>query len=62
MFYLVGISRTSSLGGGISSNPEKTALRRQGEGYNIYRSFAIKGRESEHQKIIVNLRKPDISS
>ena len=30
MFYLVDILRTSSLGGSISSNPEKTAPRRQG--------------------------------
>ena len=29
MFYSVGIFRTSSLGGSISSNPEKTALSRQ---------------------------------
>ena len=29
MFYSVGIFRTSSPGGSISSNPERTALRRQ---------------------------------
>ena len=28
IFYLVGIFRTSSLGGSISSNPERTALKR----------------------------------
>jgi len=31
MFHLVGIFRTSSLGGNISSDPEKTAPRRRGE-------------------------------
>ena len=31
MSYLVGIFRTSSLGESISSNPERTAPRRQGE-------------------------------
>ena len=31
MFYLVGILRTSSLGGNISSNLERTTLRRRGE-------------------------------
>ena len=31
MFYLVGIFRTSSLGDSISSNLERTVLRRQGE-------------------------------
>ena len=31
MFYSVGIFRTSSLGGSISSNPERTALRRREE-------------------------------
>ena len=31
MFYLVGILRTSSLGGSISNDPERTALRRQGD-------------------------------
>ena len=31
MFYSVGVFRTSGLGDSISSNPEKTALRRQGE-------------------------------
>ena len=30
MFYSAGIFRTSSLGGSISSNPERTAPRRQG--------------------------------
>ena len=31
MFCWVGIFRTSSLGDSISSNPERTALRRQGD-------------------------------
>ena len=31
MFYLVVILRTSSLGGSISSNPERTTLRRRGD-------------------------------
>ena len=31
MFYLVGIFRTSSLGESISSKPERTAPKRQGE-------------------------------
>ena len=31
MFYSVGIFRTSSYGDSISSDPEKVALRRQGE-------------------------------
>jgi len=31
MFYLVGIFRTSSPGGSISSDPERTVLRRWGE-------------------------------
>ena len=31
MFYLVRILRTSSLGGSISSNPERTTLRRRGD-------------------------------
>ena len=39
----MGIVRTSNLGDSISSNPEKTALRRQGrEGAGLYRSFAKK--------------------
>ena len=31
IFYLVEMFRTSVLGGGMSRNPERTALRRQGE-------------------------------
>ena len=31
MFYLVGIFRTSCLGGNISSSSERTAPKRQGE-------------------------------
>ena len=31
MLYSVGIFRTSSLADSISSNPERTALRRQGD-------------------------------
>ena len=31
MFYSVGVFRTSGLGESISSNPERTALRRAGE-------------------------------
>ena len=31
MFYLVRILRTSSLGGSISSNPERMTLRRRGD-------------------------------
>ena len=55
MFYSEEIFRTSSPGGSISSNPERTALRRQGGGEaRLYKSFATKGRLSECQKIIVN--------
>ena len=39
-----GIFRTSNLGDSISSNPERTALKRQGrEGSDLYKSFAKKG-------------------
>ena len=31
MFYSVGVFRTSDLGDSVSSNPERTALRRGGE-------------------------------
>ena len=40
MFSSVEIFRTSSLGGGISSNPERTALRRRRP--RLYWSFATK--------------------
>ena len=53
MFYLVGIFRTSSLGGNISSGPVRTALR-SSEGAWLNRSFTTKGRESEHQMIVAN--------
>ena len=43
MFYVVGIFRTSSLGGSISNNPERTALRRQGEGSQVIQKFCNKG-------------------
>ena len=44
MFYSVGTFRTLTLGASISSNPERTAWRRQGEepGYTEV-SFATKG-------------------
>ena len=43
IFYSAGIFRTSSLGGSISSNPERTALRRQGEGNQVIQKFCNKG-------------------
>ena len=43
MFYSVGIFRTSSLGGSISSNLERTAPRMLVGGARIYRSFSTKG-------------------
>ena len=60
MFYSVDKTEASSPGGGISSNPEKTAQRRP-EVAKMYRRFVTKGSYSE-QKITVNNRKLDISS
>ena len=42
MLYLAGIFRTSSLGGSISQNPEKTAPRRQWGRDRLYRSLQQK--------------------
>ena len=53
MFNLVGIFRTSSLVDSISSDPEITALRKE-ISQSIQRSLATNGRQSEHQKVIVN--------
>ena len=39
MFCLVGIFRTSSLGDSISSDPERTVLRRWWEGVRLYRRW-----------------------
>ena len=55
------IFRTSSLGGSISHNPEELLQGGEVGGARLYRSFATKSRQSEHQKIIVN-EKLDISS
>ena len=44
MFYSVETFRTSSLGDSNSSDPERAALRRQGEGARLNRNFTIKGR------------------
>ena len=44
MLYLAGIFRTSSLGGSISQNPEKTAPRRQWGQGQIIQKFTAKGR------------------
>ena len=54
----MGIFRTSSLGDSLSSNPEAVGVGEE----SGYPKFATKGRYSEHQKIIVNYGKPDISS
>ena len=51
MFYSAGIFRTSSPGGSISSNSENCCNEVGGRGAKLYRSFATKGRWSEHQKI-----------
>ena len=48
--YSMGIFRTSSLGDSALDNYSKEAKWVAG----LCRSFAIKGRQSEHQKIIVN--------
>ena len=48
--YSMGIFRTSSLGDSTLDNYSKEAKWVAG----LYRSFVIKGRQSEHQKIIVN--------
>ena len=53
MFYLVGIFRTLILGGGISRNPERTALRRQGEEPGYTEVLQQRAGSWEHQKIIV---------
>ena len=42
MLYTAGIFRISSLGGSISSNPERIALRRWGREARLHRSFATK--------------------
>ena len=54
MFYLAGIFRTSSPGGSISSNPEKTAPRRQGGEPGYIEVLQQRADSWEHQKIIVN--------
>ena len=51
--YSVKSVRTSSPEGSISSSPEKLLQRGQGRSQVIYKS-AAKGRESEHQNIIVH--------
>ena len=54
MFYSVGIFRTSSPGGSISSNPEKTTPRmRRGEP-GFIDVLQLRAGSREHQKIIVN--------
>ena len=55
MFYSAGIFRTSSPGGSISSNSENCCNEVGGRGAKLYRSFATKGRWSEHQKIQFSL-------
>ena len=54
MFYLVGIFRTSSLGGSISSNPERTALRRRGGRPGYIEVLQRRAGSQEHQEIIAN--------
>ena len=53
----MGLSRTSSLGGSILHNPEELLQGGEVGGARLYSRFATKGRQSEHQKIIVNKRK-----
>ena len=43
-------------GGSISSSLERTAPGRQGKKPGLYRSLTTKGRQTEHQKIVVNKR------
>ena len=55
MFYLMQIFRTSSPEDSISSDPERTVWRRRWcGGSRVIQKLATRGRESEHQKIIVN--------
>ena len=56
-----GHSEDVSLGHSISDGSEGRLQRGQGEA-RTYGIFAIKTRQSEHQKIAVNKRKPDVSS
>ena len=52
----MGIFRTSSQGDGISSDPERNVPRGGGR-CQIIQKFAIKGRQSEHQKYFCELKK-----
>ena len=54
MFFSAGIFRTSGPGGSISSNPEKTALRRRGGKPGYIEVLQQKAGGREHQKFIVN--------
>ena len=54
VFYSVENFRISSPEDSNSSDPERTAPRRQGKGARLHGSFPTKGRSSECQKIIVN--------
>ena len=54
MFYLAGIFRTSGPGGSISSNPERTAPRRQWGKPGYIEVLQQRAGSQEHQKIIVN--------
>ena len=66
MFYTAAIFRTSSLGGIIKGNPERTALRRQGEepgytevlqqranGLNVKRLLLIKGKPDISRNLVL---------
>ena len=53
MFYLVGIFRTSSPGGSISSNPEKL-FQGVGRSSQVIQNFATKGADSlRHQRLLL---------
>ena len=53
MFYLVRILRTSSLGGSISSNPERTTLRRRGDEPDYIQVLQQKLGNQEHQRLLL---------
>ena len=53
MFHSVEIFKTSVPGGSISSNPERTSLRRQEEEPSYIEVLQQKSRSSEREKLLL---------
>ena len=62
MFYLVGIFRMSSPEDSISSNPERTALRRRGEKPGYLEVLQQRAGSLNIKKVLLIKEKSDIPS